>query len=57
VGPKQKALSVTRACHKKHVTTVDSPEMIGPPMWGMMPVTMGQVCKSIIRDAGGMGFS
>jgi len=30
---------------------------IGPPTWGTTPVTIGQVCMSPAREAGGIAIS
>jgi len=51
-GPVHIAMSVTRACGRPPVSTVHMPVMIGPPTWGTTPVTIGQVCMSVMRAAG-----
>src|SRR5256885_4214708 len=54
-GPTQVAMSVTRAAGKKPIITVGQPGgRIGPPTCGTTPVTMGQVCMSDTRAAGGI---
>lgn len=29
-----------------------APRMNGPPTWGTIPVTIGQTCMSVMREAG-----
>src|SRR5947209_2781650 len=54
-GPTHTALSVTRAAGSPPmVTLVEHGPAIGPPTWGTTPVTMGQVCMSVNRAAGGI---
>src|ERR1700719_2738650 len=54
-GPVQVAWSPWHAAGWLSIITVGQPGgMIGPPTWGTTPVTMGQVCKSPTRAAGGM---
>lgn len=56
-GP-QRHISLTRAAGRKPIITVGSPGVVmGPPTWGIggMPgITIGQVCMSVSRAAGGM---
>lgn len=58
-GP-HRHMSLTRAAGMKPISTVGSPGLvIGPPTCGIGGVpgmTMGQVCISVNRAAGGMGF-
>src|SRR5262245_19785878 len=53
-GPVQTHMSVTRACGIEAVSTVNSPNTIGPPTCGTTPVTIGHTCWSVIRAAGGI---
>src|SRR5215469_7522527 len=59
-GPTQSAMSVTRAAGKKPTRTVGQQGgRMGPPTWGMggVPgVTIGHVCMSVTRAAGGIQF-
>src|SRR5262249_31044365 len=55
VGPVQISMGVPRAGGGRQVTTVGQPGgMMGPPTCGTRPVTIGQVCISVIRAAGGI---
>ena len=56
VGPKQKALSVTRAWGWYTVMTVVSPEMMGPPRCGAGPDVTGHTWMSVMRDALGIVY-
>ena len=53
-----KHMSLTRAAGMKPINTVGSPGVvIGPPtcgIGGVPGITMGQVCMSVIRAAGGI---
>jgi hypothetical protein len=54
-GPTQIAWSPRVAAGKLPIKTVGAPGgAMGPPTWGTIPVTMGQVCMSVIRAAGGI---
>lgn len=54
-GPTHVARSVTRAAGSPPISTVGHPGgRIGPPTCGTTPVTIGQVCMSVTRAAGGM---
>src|ERR1035441_8790768 len=54
-GPTQVAMSPTRAAGSIPISTVGQPGgRIGPPTCGTIPVTIGQTCMSVIRDAGGI---
>jgi hypothetical protein len=53
-GPTQVAVSPTRAAGIKLTITEEHPVTMGPPTWGTVPVTMGQVCISEILAAGGI---
>gem|GEM_PF-4139885 len=54
-GPTQTAISPTTAAGILQTSTVGTqgPE-IGPPTCGTIPVTIGQVCISVILAAGGI---
>tara|TARA_S200000501_G_scaffold208531_1_gene195880 strand:+ start:548 stop:829 length:282 start_codon:yes stop_codon:yes gene_type:complete len=55
-GPIQIQVSPTTAAGMFPIKTVGSPgPRMGPPTWGIVPVAAGQLCKSAIRAAGGMG--
>src|SRR3954468_3026077 len=55
-GPTQVHMSPTRAAGRPAIRTVTAPGgRIGPPTCGTTPVTIGQVCMSDTRAAGGMG--
>src|SRR5581483_8785589 len=52
-GPTHVAMSPTRAAGRPPIRTVMPPGgRMGPPTWGTTPVTIGQTCMSVIRDAG-----
>src|SRR5215218_10073978 len=54
-GPAQVHMSPTRAAGMPAIRTVGAPGgMIGPPTCGTTPVTIGQVCMSPTRAAGGI---
>lgn len=56
-GPTQVHVSLTRAAGIMPIRTVGAPLIIGPPTWGtggVPGVTIGQVCMSDMRAAGGM---
>ena len=54
-GPTQVHISPTRAAGIPDMITVGQHGgIIGLPTCGTTPVTIGQVCISVIRDAGGM---
>jgi hypothetical protein len=54
-GPAQVAMSPTRAAGWLPIITVGAHGgRIGPPTCGTTPVTIGQVCMSPSRAAGGM---
>jgi hypothetical protein len=56
MGPTQMHLSPILAAGMPEIMTVGQHGgIIGPPTWGTTPVTIGQVCMSVIRDAGGIG--
>jgi hypothetical protein len=56
-GPAQVTLSPTTAAGRPAIRTVGVPgPMIGPPTWGICPVTIGQAWKSVTRAADGIGF-
>jgi hypothetical protein len=61
VGPTQRAMSLTRAAGSMLISTVGSQGgRIGPPtcgIGGVPGVTMGHVCMSVNRAAGGIGFT
>ncbi len=52
-GPTQTHMSPMCDAGRLPISTVGTqgPE-IGPPTWGTGPVNIGQVCMSVIRDAG-----
>jgi hypothetical protein len=55
MGPVHTALSPTLAAGFPPINTVGSPAgIMGPPTCGTFPVTMGQVCISVILAAGFM---
>ena len=55
-GPTHVAMSPTRAEGIMPISTVGQPGgRIGPPTCGTTPVTIGQVCMSVTRAAGGIG--
>src|SRR5215472_13533668 len=57
-GPTHTAMSVTRAAGSPPMITLgEHGPLMGPPTWGTSPVTMGQVCMSVNRDAGGIVIS
>src|SRR5690349_18915797 len=52
-GPTHVAMSPTRAAGRPPIRTVMPPGgRMGPPTWGTTPVTIGQTCMSVIREAG-----
>lgn len=52
-GPTHMAISPKRAAGSPPINTVGAPGAeTGPPTWGTIPVTMGQVCRSVSRAAG-----
>ncbi len=54
-GPTQTAISPTQAAGMPPITTVGAPgAAIGPPTCGTSTVTIGQVCISVRRAAGGI---
>jgi two-component system, OmpR family, response regulator MprA len=54
-GPAQVHMSLTLAAGSPPISTVGAPGgRIGPPTCGTTPVTMGQVCMSLTRAAGGI---
>ena len=56
VGPTQMHKSPTLAAGIPEIITVGQQAgIIGPPTWGTSTVTIGQVCISVIREAGGIG--
>ena len=55
VGPVQMHISPTLAAGMPEIMTVGQQAgIMGPPTWGTTPVTIGQVCISEIREAGGI---
>jgi hypothetical protein len=54
-GPTHVHMSVARAAGMLPMRTVGQPGgKMGPPTCGTIPVTIGQVCKSVTRAAGGI---
>src|SRR5579872_54615 len=54
-GPTQVAMLVTVAAGKPPMRTVGAPGgRMGPPTWGTIPLTLRQVCRSVILAAGGI---
>ena len=57
-GPTQVHISPTRAAGSPPISTVGHPGgKTGPPTCGTTPVTIGQVCISLTRAAGGISVS
>lgn len=56
-GPVQIAISPTVAAGMPPMMTLGEPLAMGPPTWGTVPVTMGQVCMSPMRAAGFINIS
>jgi hypothetical protein len=58
IGPTQVHMSPTLAAGMPEMITVGQQAgIIGPPTCGTTPVTIGQVCMSVIRAEGGIGRS
>src|ERR1700691_6100026 len=53
--PPWAVMSPMRAAGSPSINTVSAPGgRIGPPTWGIIPVTIGQICISETRAAGGI---
>jgi hypothetical protein len=57
-GPTHVTIEVTVAAGRKSMSTAGTPGgRIGPPTCGTVPVTIGQVCRSVTLAAGGIRLS